>query len=51
MERCVVNQKQKKQIIGIYRINGVYMIEFNNDRDTEFCDTEVQVYEILEGIK
>jgi len=50
MERCVVNQKQKRQIVDIYKINGVYMIEFHN-RETEFCDTEVQVYEVLESIK
>ena len=50
MESCVVNQKQRRQVVGIYRINGVFMIEFH-DKDTEFCDTEVQVYEILEGIK
>jgi len=50
MERCVVNQKQKREVVGIYRINGVYMIEFQS-RETEFCDTEVQVYEILDSIK
>jgi len=50
MESCVVNQKQRRQVVGIYRINGVFMIEFH-DKDTEFCNTEIQVYEILERIK
>lgn len=50
----IVNQKQRKQIEGIYRIKAqddfVFEIDFYN-RDTEFCMTEDEIYKILDRIE
>jgi len=50
MQHVIINKKQKEQIAGIFKINNIYILEFYN-KDTEFCETENEVYDILEKIK